>query len=68
MRKESTLSHTIHDRAEARAWQQEHESGAPRIGEIAPDFELSDASGDVTIRLSQLCATKPVALIFGSFT
>jgi hypothetical protein len=52
----------------ATAWQNEHEPIAPKPGDIAPDFELSDFNGENTIRLSDFKGKKPVALIFGSFT
>jgi hypothetical protein len=37
-------------------------------GDRAPDFELSRIDGDGTLRLSELCEEKPVALVFGSYT
>jgi hypothetical protein len=41
---------------------------APRTGDLAPDFTLTDSSGTGTITLSNFRGVKPVALIFGSFT
>jgi hypothetical protein len=41
---------------------------APRAGETAPDFTLTDSSGTETITLSDFRGEKPVALVFGSFT
>ncbi len=58
----------IKNRAEADAWQAEHKGDTPRVGEAAPDFELSDINGKSRIRLSDFASRKPVALIFGSFT
>ena len=52
----------------ATAWQEEYEPQAPKAGDTAPDFELSDVNGEDTIRLSDFRGKKPVALIFGSFT
>ena len=52
----------------ATAWQDEFEPQAPRAGDTAPDFELSDVNGENTVRLSDFRGNKPVALIFGSFT
>lgn len=52
----------------ATAWQEEYEPLAPKAGDTAPDFELSDVNGENTIRLSDFRGKKPVALIFGSFT
>jgi hypothetical protein len=42
---------------------------APKVGEQAPDFELSYIKEpDKTVRLSSFVGKKPVALIFGSCT
>ena len=41
---------------------------APKLGEIAPDFELHSPDGLTSVRLSSFRGNKPVALIFGSFT
>jgi hypothetical protein len=35
---------------------------------MAPDFELRDVDGENPIRLSEIIGTKPVGLIFGSFS
>jgi hypothetical protein len=41
---------------------------APKVGDEAPDFELPVLHGDgATVRLSDL-RSRPVALIFGSYT
>jgi len=37
-------------------------------GDLAPDFELPSRDGGVTIRLADLRAERPVALVFGSYT
>ncbi len=37
-------------------------------GDLAPDFELQRVEGEGPVRLSALCAEKPVALVFGSYT
>ena len=50
------------------AWQDYYDPLSPREGTEAPDFELSDISGDKSIRLSDFRGDKPVALVFGSFT
>ncbi len=55
-------------RNEMRVWQKKFDALAPKIGGIAPDFELSDANGENPVRLSDFKGRKPVALIFGSFT
>lgn len=48
-------------------WQKLHDAKAPKVGDVAPDFDLPAARGDSSIRLSSLRG-KPVAIIFGSFT
>ncbi|MBC8497195.1 MAG: redoxin domain-containing protein [Anaerolineales bacterium] len=58
----------IANRNEATAWQKKYDTQAPRVGDPAPDFELSDANGENPVRLSDFKGEKPVALIFGSFT
>ena len=55
-------------RREMRAWQKKYDARAPKVGDIAPDFELRDVHGEDTVRLSGFRGQKPVALIFGSFT
>jgi peroxiredoxin len=58
----------IRHRNEARAWQRQYDPLAPRVGDVAPDFELRDSNGENPVRLSDFKGKKPVALIFGSFT
>ena len=41
---------------------------APKAGDIAPDFTLSNISGTESVTLSDFRGKKPVALIFGSYT
>ena len=55
-------------RNEMRGWQKKFDALAPKVGDIAPDFELTDAKGENPVRLSDLKGRKPVALMFGSFT
>ncbi len=59
---------TIQNKREAQAWQKHHDATAPKVGDAAPDFELSDVHGEHTVRLSDFRGKKPVALIFGSYT
>ena len=59
---------TIKNRQEATAWQNRYDSLAPKVGDLAPDFELLDIQGENSIRLNDFQGSKPVALIFGSFT
>jgi peroxiredoxin len=53
---------------EQRSWQQEYDARAPREGDLAPDFELSDINGKNPVCLSDFNGKVPVALIFGSYT
>lgn len=62
------MSGTIKNREEAKAWHERYDPLAPKVGEVAPDFELCDVRGENSIRLSDSRGTRPVALIFGSFT
>jgi hypothetical protein len=62
------MANTIKNRIDARAWQKRYDARAPRVGDMAPDFELFDVSGENPVRLSGFRRQKPVALIFGSFT
>ena len=48
--------------------QKQLDRSAPRAGDPAPDFTLTDSSGAGTVTLSQFRGVRPVALIFGSFT
>ena len=41
---------------------------APKAGDIAPDFTLTDVSGESSVTLSDFQGEKPVVLVFGSFT
>ncbi len=59
---------TITNRKEAHTWQKEHESTAPQVGDLAPDFELPEMSGSGSVRLSQFRGERLVALLFGSYT
>jgi hypothetical protein len=59
---------TLKNRREASAWQNRFNQYAPKVGDLAPDFELHDLRGEGSARLSDFRNKKPVALIFGSFT
>lgn len=48
--------------------QKELDRKAPKAGNPAPDFTLSDISGTNSVTLSDFRGKKPVALIFGSYT
>ena len=62
------MAKTFRNKEEALAWRDEADRSAPRVGERAPDFELKDAAGEKSVRLSNFRGKRPVALVFGSFT
>jgi hypothetical protein len=49
-------------------WQTQADATAPKLGELAPDFELKDPEGVTAVRLADYRGKRPVALIFGSYT
>ena len=53
---------------EVSVWQKENNPNVPKVGEMAPNFELSDVTGTKTVQLSDFRGKKPVVLLFGSFT
>ena len=55
-------------RSQFKARQKRLDAKAPKAGDIAPDFELLDPSGQNSVRLSDFLGQKPVALSFGSYT
>jgi hypothetical protein len=59
---------TLHYIKKEKAWQKKYDARAPRVSSLAPDFELTDVSGEHRVRLSDFQSRKPVALVFGSFT
>ena len=60
---------TVADREFGMAMQMKRKGNFPKVGEIAPDFELATLDGDgKTLRLSDYRGKKPVVLVFGSFT
>jgi hypothetical protein len=59
---------TIKNRQEATTWQKKFDALAPKVGDPAPDFMLFDVSGENSVQLCDFKGSKPVALIFGSFT
>jgi hypothetical protein len=65
---EFLVPETFKNRQEATAWQQKYDPGAPKVGDLAPDFQLFDVRGEESVRLSDFRDKKPVALVFGSFT
>jgi hypothetical protein len=49
-------------------WQLDNDRRSPKVGHLAPDFELQDPSGHTPVRLSSFRGKRPVALVFGSYT
>ena len=45
---------TLKTRQEATSWQKLHDAQAPKLGDLAPDFELRDVNGHNPIKLSDL--------------
>lgn len=64
----SFIQRTMHYRKEHAAWQAKYDAHAPKAGNPAPDFELSDVDGEHSVRLSDFRGKMPVVLVFGSFT
>lgn len=62
------LVHSMEWRDEEVAWQNSLDPKSPKVGDLAPDFELQDPEGNVRIRLSDFRGKRPVALVFGSYT
>lgn len=62
------MNQTIQGMEGARAWHERYGPLAPKEGDVAPDFELRDVSGEDVVRLSDFRGLRPVALVFGSFT
>ena len=64
----SFIQRTMRHRKEHGEWQARYDAHAPKAGDPAPDFELSDVDGEHSVRLSDFRGKKPVVLVFGSFT
>ena len=59
---------TFQNHEQAIAWQKNHQTSTPKIGQIAPDFQLLDTEGLNPVSLSSFRNHKPLALVFGSFS
>jgi hypothetical protein len=62
------MRNTVKGIRESQDWHRKFGPLAPKVGDMASDFEIRDASCENTVRLSDFRGSKPVALIFGSFT
>lgn len=49
-------------------WQLSNDIMSPKVGDLAPDFELEDPSREHAVRLASFRGQRPVALVFGSYT
>ena len=58
----------IHFRKTAHKWQVKQDRLAPKAGEVAPDFTVTDVTGTESVTLSAFRGKKPVVLVFGSYT
>ncbi len=63
-----SMTNMLAERRKFQEWQTTYDSKAPKVGDLALDFELCDVHGKNPVRLSGFRNQKPVALIFGSFT
>lgn len=64
----SDITTTIRTKRELGPMMRKLDRGAPKPGDMAPDFTLSDASGLHSATLSQFRDQRPVVLFFGSYT
>jgi hypothetical protein len=62
------LLRSLEWRSDEIAWQQQLDPKSPKVGDLAPDFELQDPDGKGRVRLSEFRGKRPVALLFGSYT
>ena len=62
------LKFILSSRGKVRKRQLELNRTAPKVGDRAPDFTLTDVSGTESVTLSDFRGKKLVALVFGSFT
>ena len=63
-----TYKAAYYEKTEVQGWQKTNNPNVPQVGELAPDFELTDVHGEETVRLSDFRGNRPVVLLFGSFT
>ena len=59
---------TFHSPKEAMDAMTAREPKAPKVGDVAPDFELPSLDGKTRVRLSSFKGKAPVILLFGSYT
>lgn len=59
---------TVVDKTDGYALIEERRSNHPKVGELAPDFDLECHDGSGSVRLSSFRGVRPVVLVFGSLT
>jgi hypothetical protein len=64
----SDITTTIRTKRELGPVMRRLDKSAPKPGDMAPDFTLSDATGENPVTLSQYRGERPVVLFFGSYT
>jgi hypothetical protein len=64
----SDITTTIKTKRELGPVMRKLDQAAPKPGDLAPDFTLSDATGENQVSLSQFRGERPVVLFFGSYT
>jgi hypothetical protein len=62
------ITSTIKTKRELGPIMRKLDRAAPKAGDMAPDFTLSDATGKSPVTLSQFRGERPVVLFFGSYT
>ncbi len=63
-----TIPVAAQDRPRRGGGQREDRTPAPKVGEVAPAFELKTLDGKTTVILEQYRGKRPVVLFFGSYT
>ena len=59
---------TFQNYEQAIAWQKEHRTSTPKVGQTAPGFQLLDLEGQNPVSMSSFRNHKPIALVFSSFS
>ncbi|MBI3848417.1 MAG: redoxin domain-containing protein [Planctomycetes bacterium] len=66
--KKDPFQKAFHSPKEAMEAMTAREPKAPKVGDVAPDFELPSVDGKTRVRLSSFKGKAPVVLLFGSYT
>ncbi len=62
-----SIRKAAHYRKQYTIWHRKYDAMAPKRGDLAPDYELCDVTGEHSVQLKDFRGRSPVALIFGSF-